>query len=316
MSKQEARLFIARYVSGSYSSGERGNFLKWLEEASVRDLDDIVDQFEALEEEWPLADGPSSLWMVELEGKLDESGRKRKVAPLIIMRPKRSTKRALGVAAAVMVVALSGGIYKWYSRPGGTGPGISQKSSEVLTNIVSVKRGERERQCILADGSKVWLNSGSKLTYPKSFVSGERTVELSGEAYFEVAKDASMPFHVKVREMKIEVLGTSFNVAAYNEDRVSKTSLLEGSVKITRGTETRILGPGDQAQITYPLSGSSMKVVNGIDRERILAWKNGLLQFKNDDLQTVMNEISRSYDVEVVYSDKNHVPATRYTGQI
>src|SRR5882757_5328587 len=93
MSKQEARLFIARYVSGSYSSGERGNFLKWLEEASARDLDEIVDQFEALEEEWPLADGPSSLWMDQLEGKLDESGRKRKVTPLIApvkrMRPKR-----------------------------------------------------------------------------------------------------------------------------------------------------------------------------------------------------------------------------------
>jgi ferric-dicitrate binding protein FerR (iron transport regulator) len=316
MNTEEARLYIARYVSGEISPGERGAFVQWLEQASVVELEKITDQFEALEEQWPLVvEEPSSIWVDQLEEKLDKADHDAKKAPVKKMRPGRFVWKAVGAAAAVILVA--GGIYEWQSRPAGVAPGLSpEKPAEVLSDrVLSVRRGEVQRNLVLPDGSKVWLNSASSLKYPRSFAGADRTVELSGEAYFEVAKNASMPFRVKVRDMQIEVLGTRFNISAYNEDKIGKTSLLEGAVRVTRDKETTVLGPGEQAEINYPLAGNSMRMVRGFDQERILAWKNGFLEFEKDDLQTVMNEISRSYDLDVVYADKDHMPVTHYTGK-
>ncbi|HMH20300.1 MAG TPA: FecR domain-containing protein [Puia sp.] len=313
MSKQEARLFIARYVSGTSSPEEREDFLKWLEGATIRDLDEITDHFEALEGKWPLGEEPDSIWVDQLEGRLDKADQGAKLAPIKKIGSGRFIKRAVGVAAAVGLVTF--GVYKW-SSPSGTAPGSPQRPSEVLSEIMSVRRGQEQQMRVLPDGSKVWLNAASLLTYPRSFTGSERTVELTGEAYFEVAKNASMPFRVKVRDMEVEVLGTSFNVSAYEDDRIGKTSLIEGSIKITRGQEAIVLGPGEQAEINYHVSGNSTHVVKGIDKDRVLAWKNGFLQFKDDDLQTVMNEVSRSFDVDVVYADKSKIPVTHYKGTI
>ncbi|MNJ98902.1 fec operon regulator FecR [compost metagenome] len=162
-------------------------------------------------------------------------------------------------------------------------------------------------QVKLPDGSNVWLNAGSSLTYDPYLKGKEqyRNVKLSGEAYFEVAKDKKHPFIVTTDKQKIEVLGTHFNVSAYIDDLSNKTSLLEGSVKVapltTTGTETKglILKPGQQSEINT--KGIS---VQEVDATEAIAWKNGDFSFTGENLENIMQKISRWYDVEVTYSDK------------
>ncbi len=169
---------------------------------------------------------------------------------------------------------------------------------------------------ILADGSKVWLNAASKLRYPIQFDENKRVVELTGEAYFEVAKQTT-PFYVKTDQQEIKVLGTSFNVKAYeNEDNI-KTTLLEGSVKIIsmpfynkRPAGELLLRPGDQAIIGQNEEGKVLTV----NPSQSIAWRNGLFSFQGEDLKSVMREFSRWYGVEVKF--EGEVPDTKLWGQV
>ncbi|SMC54761.1 FecR family protein [Pedobacter nyackensis] len=154
-------------------------------------------------------------------------------------------------------------------------------------------------QAILADGSRVWLNALSSITFPTAFTGKERRVEIKGEAYFEIAHNKAMPFRVSSLGQTVEVLGTHFNVMAYADEKVIKTTLLEGSVKISDGGRTQLLKPGEQAQV----SANNIKVTNDVDIEDVVAWKNGYFKFA-DNLESTMNKIARWYDVEVVYEDK------------
>lgn len=153
-------------------------------------------------------------------------------------------------------------------------------------------------QIDLPDGTKVWLNSASTLKYPISFSGTERKVELEGEAYFEVTCNRLMPFKVACKNQLIEVLGTHFNINSYEDEIASKTTLLEGSVRIisVKTGDEKIILPGQQAIVKH----SELKVKN-IDPENVIAWKNGLFQFDNEDIRTIMNKIARWYDVEVFY---------------
>ncbi|MES1160861.1 MAG: FecR domain-containing protein, partial [Bacteroidota bacterium] len=183
-----------------------------------------------------------------------------------------------------------------------------------LSQSYAVPRGGNQQQFLLADGSKVWLNAASTLKYPASFTGKERKVELSGEAYFEIAKNMDRPFRIQIRDAGIEVLGTSFNVMAYEDEPVSKTTLVDGAVKVIQGAQELTLQPGDQAQIAYPETSGvpSMRLIRGVDQGAILAWKNGDLEFKDDDLHTVMREIGRCYNMEVKYEGK--IPVKTFTG--
>lgn len=165
-------------------------------------------------------------------------------------------------------------------------------------------------QVILPDHSKVWLNAKSSLTYPTYFTGNERKVQLKGEAYFEVAHNGKMPFKVSSREQTVEVLGTHFNIMAYDDDEIMKTTLLEGSVKISNNGYSRILVPGEQAQV----SDAGTKVTDDIDLEDVMAWKNGYFKF-NDSLENVMRKISRWYNIEVKYAN-NVDPSLRFGGKI
>jgi hypothetical protein len=171
----------------------------------------------------------------------------------------------------------------------------------VVYNTLSTPRGG-QYQVILPDGSKVWLNAASSLHYPTAFAGSQRDVELIGEAYFEVAKDKSKPFRVKVGDMQVNVLGTHFNVSAYQDEKDIKTSLLEGSVKITRGKEKGMLEPGQQAVMN--MGEDKIEIVNA-DMGEVMAWKNGYFQFNNASLQNVLRQISRWYDVDIVYEGNN-----------
>lgn len=154
-------------------------------------------------------------------------------------------------------------------------------------------------QLVLQDGTKVWLNAASSITYPVAFSGTERRVKISGEAYFEVAKNAKKPFYVESNGCEVKVLGTSFNVSAYADDDLVTTTLVEGAVKIRSGDNTAIMKPGQQSNI----SKSSSKIkINNVDTEQALAWKNGYFMFDKQDIRAVMKVIERWYDIEVIYS--------------
>jgi ferric-dicitrate binding protein FerR (iron transport regulator) len=149
----------------------------------------------------------------------------------------------------------------------------------------------------------VWLNAASSIRFPVVFSGSERRVEITGEAYFEVAKNREMPFKVTAASSEIEVLGTHFNVNAYTDEPSMKTTLLEGAVKVsvpgTGGNRvTRYLKPGQQAGVR---KDGKISVLDGADLEETVAWKNGRFQFNGTDLKTILRQIARWYDVDIVY---------------
>lgn len=170
-------------------------------------------------------------------------------------------------------------------------------------NTLQTLRGEHA-SVRLPDGTEVFLNASSSLTYPSSFAHlKQRQVELAGEGYFEVAKDKKHPFIVQTDQQTVQVLGTHFNINAYKDEKATKTTLLEGSVEISRLTntahtkETIVLKPSQQATLTF----NSKIEVKDIDTEETIAWKNNEFLFKTDDFRTVMRKIARWYDIEVIY---------------
>ena len=174
---------------------------------------------------------------------------------------------------------------------------LKNKSSEVLYNTISTPRGG-QYELMLSDGSKVWLNAASSLRFPAAFVGKERKVELLGEAYFEVAKNAAMPFKVKVHGMEVEVLGTHFNINSYDNESMIRTTLLEGSVKINKNNSSSLLKPGQQAQMN---KAGEIKIINNVDVEEAIAWKEGKFQFDKADIHDIMRQLARWYDVDVEY---------------
>lgn len=167
----------------------------------------------------------------------------------------------------------------------------------VAYNLLQTPRGGQYK-ITLPDGSKVWLNAASSLKYPVVFGGKERKVEITGEAYFEIAKDATRPFKVQLNQMEVEVLGTHFNINSYTDEETVRTTLLEGRVKVTTASENKFLQPGQQAQLK---PSGSMKIVNDVNLEETVAWKDGNFQFENSDIKSVMRQLARWYDVEVSY---------------
>ncbi len=185
----------------------------------------------------------------------------------------------------------------------------SGPADKVLYNTMTTPRGGQYK-LTLPDGTNVWLNSASSINYPTAFVGKERKVSITGEAYFEVAKDKSKPFYVTAGNQSVEVLGTHFNVMAYADEENIKTTLLEGSVKISEHTNISILKPGYQAVVANK-GGITVKPAN-IDEA--MAWKNGYFKFSRVDIKHIMRQISRWYDVEVIY--KGDMPHDEFVGKI
>ena len=175
-------------------------------------------------------------------------------------------------------------------------------------NTISTPRGG-QYQLILVDGTKVWLNAASSITFPTQFNGSERKVEIIGEAYFEVAKNVNKPFKVKSKNQVIEVLGTHFNVNTYDDEAADKTTLLEGSVsvsKIANGkvqtATSKILKPGQQASVS---ANQSQIVLAVADEDEVIAWKNGYFQFDDEPIESVMRKIARWYDIEIEFVGKS-----------
>ncbi|MDB5158788.1 MAG: anti-FecI sigma factor, FecR [Mucilaginibacter sp.] len=178
---------------------------------------------------------------------------------------------------------------------------VNQNLSEVAYNTLSTARGQESPfPLVLADGTQVWLNAASSITYPTSFNGKDRVVKITGEVYIKVAHNAARPFKVLVRGQTIDDIGTTFNINAYDDEPVIKTTLIDGSVKISNTTGSAILKPGQQA-IIQP-DNQNIKVKDA-DIEEAIAWKNDYFIFNHEKIQSIMRKISRWYDVEVVYED-------------
>jgi transmembrane sensor len=189
--------------------------------------------------------------------------------------------------------------------------GSENTASEIQYNLLTIPRGGEYQALVLPDGSKVWLNSASSLRYPIAFTGNERKVELTGEAYFEVAHNAAKPFRVTSNGQTVEVLGTHFNINAYDDEPAIKTTLLEGKVKVTAtaNNEVRILQPGQQSALN-----SRLFDVTPVETDEAVAWKNGQFMFENDNIQYIMRSISRWYNVTVEYSGA--IPGDSFGGGI
>ena len=187
----------------------------------------------------------------------------------------------------------------------------------MVYNILSTPRGGQYR-LKLQDGTSVWLNAGSSIRYPTAFLGKERKVEITGEAYFEIAKNADMPFRVSVSDpvagekaTEIEVLGTGFDVNAYKDEADLKTTLIEGAIKVTSGSAAVILKPSQQAIISTAKDIQTIRLDN---TDQTIAWKNGSFAFDDADIPTIMRQISRWYDVDVEYDGNGKRPDDHFTG--
>ncbi len=182
------------------------------------------------------------------------------------------------------------------------------KGDEVLYNTLTNPRGSGVIAITLADGTKAWLNAESSLHYPTAFMGTTRTVEITGEGYFEVARKEQQPFTVKKGNTEVTVLGTSFDINSYDDEAGMNVTLVDGAVEVIQGTSSAVLKPGQQAEST----GGRLRVINTADIEKVMAWKNGLFNFDKADLKTVMRQLARWYDVDIVY--ENGVPEMTFGG--
>jgi hypothetical protein len=191
-------------------------------------------------------------------------------------------------------------------------------NEEVSFNTLTTPRG-RKFQLVLADGTKVWLNAASSIHYPAVFNGKERVVDVTGEVYFEVAKNANRPFVVNILSARdasakgrVEVLGTHFNINAYDDEEAVRTTLLEGKVKTSMvNGKSSMLKPGEQAVLS---PNSPLTINESPNIEEVMAWKNGYFQFERADIQTVMRQVARWYDVDVIY--EGAVTKDRFGGSI
>lgn len=211
------------------------------------------------------------------------------------------------IAAAVVLAFLLGGVVHFlFSRAP-----FERQHEQAEDRVISVPNGQLS-QLFLADGTRIWINSGSTLWAPPVFNGEFRTVKLSGEAFFEVAKDATHPFRVEVEGQTIEVLGTSFNVRAYPDGHEVQTTLKQGSVKLHTPKGFMTLQPGQQAELDCVTGDIKLVQVNPSNYD---AWKEGRYEFRNENLVEVLKMVERWYDVELVYHE-DEFKSMKFSGVI
>jgi len=184
------------------------------------------------------------------------------------------------------------------------------ESTEINYNTISTPRAA-QYQLVLSDGTKVWLNAASSLRYPTAFTGKDRSVELTGEGYFEVTKNKEKPFLVRTNGMEVSVLGTHFNIMAYEDENAIQTTLLEGLVDVRYEKQIDLLKPGKQAILRR--DNNNMTVSNA-NVNQAVAWKNGYFYFDKSDIKEIMRQVSRWYDLDIIYEAP--VPEMKFSGKI
>lgn len=199
--------------------------------------------------------------------------------------------------------------------------GKGSNTTDIRFNTMTTPNG-RQFTVVLPDGTKVWMNAASSLRYPTIFTGAERKVEITGEAYFEVAKNAAMPFRAVVNKTtEVEVLGTAFNISSYENDMEIKTTLVEGAVKVIADNNaesninSKVLKPGQQARISNASRNrGTLTVSDNTDIGKVLAWKNGTFNFNGVKVEEAMKQLERWYDIKVIYT--NGIPDVTFFGEI
>lgn len=187
--------------------------------------------------------------------------------------------------------------------------GSSGTAGVTAYNTMQTPKG-RQFHLQLPDGSGVWLNAASSIHYPVAFDGRDRMVTITGEAYFEIAPNAAMPFIVQVAGKEtIQVMGTHFNVNAYDNEKSLNTTLLQGAIQVISGANKVTLKPGQQAQLA-----GAITVADNADIGKVMAWKNGAFNFENASLEEVMRQLERWYDIEVIY--EKGIPETYFMGEM
>jgi transmembrane sensor len=264
---------------------------------------------------------------------------KRKPAPAVVMAPKQDVVRDIPPGGNKAILTLADGATislddckkgniardgnAQIVKGGDSGTliyhAVAGNQQAVAYNTITTPRGG-QYQLALSDGSKVWLNASSSLHFPTTFGGKERSVELTGEGYFEIAKNTTIPFSITVNGVRVQVLGTHFNINAYHDEPVVRTTLIEGAVKVEMGGQALLLRPGQQAVVAgeRTVAGGaerSLRLDPEADVEEVMAWKEGIFNFKNLDIESIMRQISRWYDVEVVY-EGGKKPEGHFSGMI
>jgi ferric-dicitrate binding protein FerR (iron transport regulator) len=208
-----------------------------------------------------------------------------------------------------MLIRNSGGGTLTYLQESAALPPVKIEPVVMMNTLTTPAGGQYH--LVLPDGTGVWLNAASSLTYPVAFNGNERRVQLKGEGYFEVSKDAARPFYVKTYAQTVQVLGTHFNVNAYVDENETKTTLLEGSVSVQNSAHKQVkLSPGQQAVCTT----SSAGIIRNADMDEAVAWKNGKFLFRNTELHAIMRQLSRWYGVDVKF--QGAIAERHYRGKI
>lgn len=342
MNEEQKLLLLNKYMEGTLSSEEELMFFDWYAEAGAGEFHRLLQQVAT----GTVYEAPGAEFLQELDRKLreDGKGKVRKMRTwwwaaaavlllagsstwLIFKQP--ATKEivvvkdiAPGKTGAILTLA-NGDVIELDSLKNGviaTQQGTSlnlqngtlsydaKDAADVSYNTIRTPKA-RQFRVVLPDGSEIWMNAESSLKYPTAFIK-DRIVEISGEAYFEVTKNAALPFKVKIGDKAaVEVLGTRFNVNAYSDEQSINTTLLEGSVKVNKGTQSTILKPGQQAAVNETLT-----VNNDVNTDQVIAWKTGVFNFDGLGIEAVMRQLSRWYDIEVIY--EQGIPSTKFYGEI
>lgn len=333
MEKEEINRLIDRYLGGSATDQERAQIESWynsqdqsfISELKAHQIESDLSQVESYLQisspsEYSKQPKPANFWLritaaaailcaiagtayffYHQNTKTTEIANTTDIAPgkigatLTLSSGKKiklseATKGELAKEAGLVISKTADGQLSYSQNP---------NTEQNRINTLSTARGETY-MIILSDQTKVWLNAASSLTYSASLnENGKRRVKLIGEAYFEVAKDKAHPFIVESARQQVEVLGTHFNINSYSDEPSIKTTLIEGSVKVTSNTESKILKPGQQADLNTSIN------ISEVDTETALAWKNGYFNFDHDNLESILKKVSRWYDVEIEYKNEN-----------
>jgi transmembrane sensor len=188
----------------------------------------------------------------------------------------------------------------------------SNDQAAIAYNTLSTTRGQQSPvPLVLADGTKVWLNAASSITFPTAFNEKNREVKITGEVYFEVVHNENKPpLRIIANGQVVQDIGTKFNINAYSDEPVVKTTLLEGSVQLSAGNAVKTLKPGQQAKV----KDGTIKIIPDADTEEAIAWHKGLFKFNDADIPSVMRQLARWYDVDITYEGK--VSARQFSGKI
>lgn len=288
---------FVQWVSNEEPSAQR-KWEKWMHNdpdrrAMVLEAKELIQAMHFTGEDSHVAD--EELWN-KIESTLTRKSVRRDYRSPLQKRPRNY----LRAAAVVILAFLCAWAFRQYFQAG---------SVEPIDNPIVVRENPNgvKSRLQLPDGSKAWLNSGSKLSYLSTFSDTLRDVMLEGEAFFEVTKDEAKPFIVRTPYFEATVLGTSFSVQAY-EGQAPKTSLVEGLVRVSTGRESKLIHPGEQAVVT----GEEL-VLRPFDYNRAVGWKDGILYFDEDSLGSVFQKLEKWYDVKITPASAG-LPSARYSG--